>query len=425
MLPQPPALPRPSVDPEPDRAAPTLADRADASGGSLEETRTRYPYGRTFSPLSPPVIEQLRDVIRRHPQRRDDVFAKIGDSVTASPFALTCFSGAAPLAIEPEAWRGVLARFRGGNAGTGDPFQRASVAARAGWSAWQALAGAPSPLERELATTQARWALVQFGTNDVQIGSLHHYADRMAAIVERLLASGTIPLLFTVMPRADDRAKHAAVLEYNAALRVVAELYQVPLVDYYAELAPLPGWGLASDGIHPSVYRGPNGAQACDLSPVARRSGFNLRNALSLEALARVTAAVEGVSSPEPEPPAWPGSGTEADPLRAPHHSSVFSGVVSVTPDAAAGAPCPGERTPSGRSLFLRLPAAETRPVRIIGFDFGDVSLDLKLLGARGECLGWSPRRLLQRVSREAATLVVTPVGPGSRARFGIVLLRE
>src|SRR5690606_35465773 len=141
--------------------------------------------------------------------------------------------------------RPVVAHFR-------DSFARTSQAARIGWSAWQTLSGTPSPLARELAATEARFALVQFGTNDIEIGKLHHFADKLFDVVDFAIARGTIPIVFTIPPRRDRKDAAIWVPRYNAVIRGIAQARQVPLVDYHREMLRLPGVGLGKDGIHPS-----------------------------------------------------------------------------------------------------------------------------------------------------------------------------
>src|SRR5690606_1108617 len=112
-------------------------------------------------------------------------------------------------------------------------FRRESLVAKIGWSAWQALDGVPPFLQREIEAIRPRYALVQYGTNDIQLGSLHRFADAMLANVDALLDRGVIPILFTIMPRTDAPDAGAAVPRYNAVVHGIAQARQVPLVDYH------------------------------------------------------------------------------------------------------------------------------------------------------------------------------------------------
>lgn len=296
--------PLPSQPPQPV----VLADPSPAPPGPI-----RYPFDRSHSPIDAVVSERLRAIASKNPALRANTFAKVGDSVTASGDSLHCLASRdRTLLGEHTALGTVLERFRESPA---DPFRRESHAARVGWSAWIAAAGAPSPLAREISAISPRFALVQFGTNDIEIGQLHYFADRLFDIVDVAIERGVIPILFTIMSRRDRVDRAIWVPRYNAVIRGIAQARQVPLVDYHRELAGLRGAGLAKDGIHPTTYIGDLGRNACDFRPPGLEHGYNVRNLLALEALGRAGAALEGAAL-DPVSPAPRGSGTPADPWR-------------------------------------------------------------------------------------------------------------
>jgi lysophospholipase L1-like esterase len=361
------------------------------------------------------------------------VFAKVGDSVTESTHTLQCFARVTPALGEHQQLGPIVERFRTGDGAGGNPFARVSVAAKSGWSAWQALHGRPSPLEREVSELMPSLALVQFGTNDVQLGSLHHFADRMFDIVEYLSDRGVVPVLFTIMPRADDPTAAQRVPWYNAAIRAVAQARQIPLVDYHRELAKLPGYGLASDGIHPSVYRSASGANACAVTPAALRYGFNVRNLLSLQALARTTAILEGAAALDSDLPSALGSGTASDPFVAP--PAPFIDARSDGADRAASVErysgCRGARTAIGNETWYRIEVDRRTTLRVIAFDRGSEEFDIALLGSDGEpsrCLAYGQRSLLATVPAGRYHLVVDSQRVLARAaagEFAIAVLTE
>lgn len=252
----------------------------------------KYPLDRDQSPITAFVAKNLRRIAARNPSLRDDRFIKIGDSITVSGNFLYCFSGdhvdlGAHAALE----KTLLHFHAGANAGF-DPFARRTRAAGVGWSAWQALDGNPAPMDAELAAVDARFAVVMFGTNDIEMGEPARFSHELSQIVDRLLRRGVIPILSTIPPRGDQRAKNALVPEYDAAIRRAAQSRQIPLVAYHRALMGDPHHGLGHDGIHPSVYKGPLGRMPCDLSPEGLRYGFNLRNLLTLQALDRAWRAL-------------------------------------------------------------------------------------------------------------------------------------
>lgn len=395
----------------------------------------RYPWAALHSPITESLAAQLRATHLKNAALRANVFAKVGDSVTESTHALTCFATPRRESRSHPEYGPLIARFASGDAGGVNPFRRESFAAKAGWSAWQALSGRNSPLSRELNELLPSYALVQFGTNDAQVGSLFFFADRMFDITDYLLARGTIPILFTIMPRLGDEPAALRVPWYNVAIRAVAQARQVPLVDYHAALSSLPGYGLSSDGVHPSAYRGAHGVDACDLSDRALRSGFNVRNLLALQALQRVTRALE--AAPEFEPDrvdATIGSGSAADPVRVPQLPFLDTMVgpgLGIGPPAEEPDGCANQRRPIGTETWYRIEFGRRATLRVIEFDRGAVAFDVRLVrereGAR-QCIARAERMLLQGVDPGTYYVVVTPV-LGSIAsdskEFALALLAE
>jgi len=243
----------------------------------------------------------LREIAARDPSLRGDAFAKVGDSMTASDDFLRCFANPSLELGEHAVLRPVIERFR-------ESFRHSSAAARIGWSVWQVLAGSPAPIERELDARRPRFAFVQFGTNDLELGRMKHFVEHQLKLTDALIERGVIPILFTIPARKDRSDRGVWVPRYNAMIRAIAQARRVPLVDFYRELARLPGQGLAKDGIHPSTYQGPRGRDACDLGAAGLRHGYNLRNLLALQALDRALHGLAG----EPLDPAPPAR----DPLR-------------------------------------------------------------------------------------------------------------
>ena len=262
---------------------------------------TPYPFNRTHSPIDANVARRLREIAARDPSLRRDAFAKIGDSMTASDDFMRCFAQPSLVLGEHVELLPVIERFRAPSAAGEDSFRRRSAAAKIGWSAWQVLEGNPSPIERELKAVRPRFALLQFGTNDLELGKMKHFALRLLDVTDALVARGVIPVLFTIPRRQDSSERAVWVPRYNAVVRAIAQARQVPMVDYHRELDRLPGRGMAKDGIHPSTYRGPRGRDACALDREGLRHGYNLRNLLALRALER---AVQALDAREPLDPA-------------------------------------------------------------------------------------------------------------------------
>lgn len=402
------------------RSPPPAAPASDA-GPAVAQEPTRYPFDRTHSPLTAGVIAHLSRVRARDPSLRDDRFAKVGDSVTESVHALTCFGRPGRDLGAFDELAETIERF-GGADGSPSSFRRESLVAKIGWSAWQALAGIPPFLQREVDAIRPRYALLQYGTNDIQIGSLHHFADSMLANVDALLERGVIPILFTIMPRTDTPEARAAVPRYNAVIHGIAQARQVPLVDYHRELLQLPGFGLAADGIHPSAFRDERGYDACNLSPAGLRHGFNVRNLLALQALARVTGALTSGRALDEEPERLEGSGTEADPFVV--RKLPFVDFRQVTAGGARSqyAGCPGAAPATAAESWYRLELETPSTLRANQFDWGSAQLDLRLL--RGErCVEHAARGLLATLGPGPHRINVDGAVAADDASFLITLL--
>jgi hypothetical protein len=281
------------VDAAPPRSFPSARPATSAAPSEARaDSTTPYPFDRAHSPIDANVARRLREIAARDPSLRADVFAKIGDSMTASDDFMRCFARPALELGEHASLLPVIQRFRAPSAAGEDSFRRRSAAARIGWSAWQVLEGNPAPIQREVTAIHPRFALVQFGTNDLELGKMKHFALRLLDVTDALIARGVIPILFTIPRRKDSAERGVWVPRYNAVVRVIAQARQVPLVDYHRELERLPGRGLGKDGIHPSTYKGPRGRDACALDREGLRHGYNLRNLLALRALERALHAL-------------------------------------------------------------------------------------------------------------------------------------
>ncbi len=154
-------------------------------------------------------------------------------------------------------------------------------------------------------------ALVMFGSNDLRDVSVTEYRQHMRSIVRKCLDHGTIVILSTIPPRHGFAAKAATFAE---AVRQVDREFQVPLVDFQAEILKrrprdwdgaadafraYEGYDvptlLAHDGLHPSAPQ----AFENDYSEEALRShGYNLRNYLVLMSYAAVIDTISGTRPP-------------------------------------------------------------------------------------------------------------------------------
>jgi lysophospholipase L1-like esterase len=261
---------------------------------------------------------------RRHGMRAD-VFAKVGDSISQSPaFMEQIGCGHYRLSGQPSL-RDVIHYFarrplsgQSSDCGRVNSFSRDSAATQAfAASSWPLTPGASrsaqclaaeSPLGCELRLVRPAWALVLFGTNDVTIGIDIAHVDPLPGFLEqidRIVAAtsreGVVPILTTLPPRSG-ALEEAATERLNRGLYRLARRRRAPLINLWRGLRTLPNQGLSADGLHPSLYGGPQCVGLCDpakcapacqsanFSPAGLQFGHDLRNLVSLRMLARAAA---------------------------------------------------------------------------------------------------------------------------------------
>jgi hypothetical protein len=362
-----------------------------------------YPADRDHSPLGPALVARLQQIAAAAPNRAADAFAKIGDSITVSEGFLHCFDGGAVNLDGRDALQPTLDFFRGGDAAGTSPFGRESEAAVVGWSVQSALRGAPSPVERELAAVNPRFATVMYGSNDVENDNLSFYGDHMRLLVDLLLAQGVVPILSTIPPRDDKPSSDAEVPTYNTIVRALAQARGVPLVDLHRRLLPLPGHGLGGDHLHPRSAR----TGACDFTAEGLQAGYNVRNLLTLEALDRARAALAGAPPPDAAPPVRLGTGTAADPIVV--EALPFGDARDTHAPAQVALPsypgCGSAADEGGGEFIYRLDLAVQTTVRADVVDGDGVDIDLHLVVDPAD-----PGTCLQRHDRH----LVADLGPGT-----------
>jgi len=294
--------------------APPTVDAGPDAPPDAPEFAPRYTSDRTLSPITAAVARNLRNIAALNGDfLQDDVFAKIGDSITVDTHFMTCFAGTGVNLDGRTELQPAIDTFKAHDAAGASSFERVSLAATVGWSADSAIAGDPSPVDEEVAAIMPRYAVVMFGTNDAASRSIYTYAASLWTIVDTLAAEGVVPIMSSVPPNSQSTTVDAVVPRFNAVSRGLAQARLYPYMDYYKEMAPLPNRGLGPDGLHPSV----DAAGSCKLDAAGLQFGYNVRNLLTIQSLARAQAAVEGGAPPDPEPgtPAVGGNGSYDKPF--------------------------------------------------------------------------------------------------------------
>ena len=219
---------------------------------------------------------------------RADVFSKVGDSITDNPHFLVPFGTDDHDLGQYQQFADVIDFYSSTSARTGNSFTNTSLAAKGGWSTWNAtdpgsadpdycLPG-ESPLACEYRLVRPSVALIMLGTNDVPTASTKNYEDWMRRVIEASIERGVLPVLSTIPPFY--YGDFVGVVEaFNGILENLSQEYQIPLWDYWGALQPLPAQGMSYDGIHPSW------ANPGDLSEPQLRYGMNMRNLTALQVL--------------------------------------------------------------------------------------------------------------------------------------------
>ncbi len=347
-----------------------------------------YPSDRIHSPISSYVADRLWDLGLENPELAGDVFLKAGASSTVSSNTLHCFAGESVDLGTSTDLEDTLDHFLAGDAAGTTPFDRETLAARIGHSAGWVIDGAPSPLVEEFEALNPLYSLVHYGTNDMGMGTTYASAmvpfhENMMALIRTLVDEGSVPILCGISPRGDSANADLWVSTYNAAIRGMAQAWQIPFIDIHKATAELDGYGLAGDGIHLNAYSG----GACMLTEAGLEYGYNVRNLIVLEALDRVHRVV-GLAEEEldDDVSTVQGSGSPQDPFVI--HELPFAHVQNTAHSTHRKlelySGCDSDTDESGPEYLYRLELDEETALRLIVLDEGDVDIDLHLLDESG-----------------------------------------
>ncbi len=316
-----------------------------------------YDSSRVHSPITPSVATHLRGIAGSR-QRDARVLMKVGDSISYSWWFLSCFAPAQPNHVMELAAYGALKptidHFSQVQIAGTTPLDRTSLATQIGAVAEWATTGSPSPLDQEISATNPRFAVVMYGTNDLnytgsEVGLRawvwRRYAHNMFKITDQLIGAGIVPLLSTIPACAPFPTK---VPVMNNIIRGVAQGRRVPLVDFFLASNGLPAHGLGDDGIHPSVYISSGVPRACYLTPEGLGYGYNMRNLVTLQAFDRLRqVVVGGATSLDASAPTAIGAGTLNDPIVIPNlpFTDLRPGTSATLASYACGYGQPGAET--------------------------------------------------------------------------------
>ncbi len=401
----------PPTDASQDRDAPDAPpDAPPAPAGHV-----LYPENRVHSPVTSDIVASIH-AIATSQNRWRDVFDKVGDSITATTDFLVCFGGTYDLGangyLAP-----TLAQFLAGNAAGTTPFERTSLSATGGWTTRDVLSGSPSWLDREVDAISPRFAVVMLGTNDVRYGrTIWDFAEDLWTLIDRLRARGVVPILSTI-PGASYAADDARTPLFNYMIRAIAQGRQLPLIDYHLALATLPGRGISSDGIHPSVS--PDGP--CKLTAAGLAYGYNMRNLVTLAALDRALRAFDGQPS-DASAPVRQGAGTHADPVEG--TLPLVDLGDTRTGESVFGDYLPCDRHATGRERVYRLDLPRATTIDAYVADRG-ADVEVEILDAslsETTCVAAGDRSATTTVGPGTIYIVVDSRTPATEGEFLLVV---
>ena len=229
---------------------------------------------------------------------REDVFAKVGDSITA-PGSGSFFPLGTPgynpiangLADRPSLLDTLIAYQTAATPFGENSWTRASLAAFPGFRSNDVLPLSPA----EIGAVHPAISLIMIGTNDVVHLNAVFYEANLRQLIAVNLNLGVIPVLSTIPPNTI----HGGVYQtwVATANQIIADLgdeFDVPVWNYWSAMIGLPGQGVA-DGVHPSAA--PQGSGF--IGPGGLGFGYNVRNFTALEVLDHVRDVVFDDAPPD------------------------------------------------------------------------------------------------------------------------------
>ncbi|MBX3065264.1 MAG: SGNH/GDSL hydrolase family protein [Anaerolineae bacterium] len=230
------------------------------------------------------------------------VFSKIGDCMTATPDYMVPFSNGEYELGEYSSLQAVIDRYVGVPARTQeagfDSFSNPGLAAASGfnaagvldstWSDPKWCSAEESPLVCEFRASKPSIAFIMFGTNDLNSLTLAQFDYYLRLIVVRTINNATIPVL-TTFPNQPGREEQS--IQFNKMVVKVAQDYNVPLLNLWAALEPIPNQGINPD--EPTHMTKPESGKVASFLPEDLTAGYNLHNLLTLQMLEQLLKVVD------------------------------------------------------------------------------------------------------------------------------------
>ncbi len=286
-----------------------------------------YLAGQRHSPVNAAVQKRWQSIAKLKGHNLKN-FVRLGDNLSHASHLLGCadtpkdvdLAGATTL-------QSTIDYFKGGSIKGTTPWKYERDLENQ--ATYIALSGNPDLAHQEVMNGDPAFALVMFGTLEVQYGGvweadpktdgnlIDSFAPNLLEIVDELLAEGVLPLMRTIAPvgQSNNGPWNRRVTMNNAAIRAIAAGRQVPFADFGQEAAKLTAKGFWGDGFH--LSGSPSGS-VCRFGAADLEYGDNLMGKVTLEQMDRVRRAVVDNTVLDAGAPGRIGDGTRGKPFTVP-----------------------------------------------------------------------------------------------------------
>ncbi len=255
-------------------------------------------------PIVPTITSNVSAIYAEALRRGNNprVFSKIGDCITATPNFLESFYRKDYALDRYVSLQKVIDYFSRvparGNAAEFDSFGNPGLAAISGfnaagvldpiWSDPKWCKADESPLSCEYRVSKPAFALIMFGTNDLKSIKPDEYDFYLRRVIVQTVNSGVVPILstFPTQPGLTEKS-----VLYNQITAGIAVDYDLPLINLWLALEPLPNKGI--DPENPTHMTKPQSGQSASLAEADLQFGYNVRNLVTLQTLEAILKVVD------------------------------------------------------------------------------------------------------------------------------------
>jgi lysophospholipase L1-like esterase len=175
------------------------------------------------------------------------------------------------------------------------------------------------PLSKMLATYQPQIVVLMLGTNDASARrAVEAFQADMEKAVDLILGQGVICILSTIPPHI---GQPELAQSYNEALRKLARVRSLPLIDYEKEILKRrpKDWNgtlLQKNDVHPTASQGGANAASAPTAENLSKCGYLLRGWLSVQKIAEVKRTVLDALPVKPNDKPEPVRAPKGQPVR-------------------------------------------------------------------------------------------------------------